>query len=118
MRSKDYKGRCTKKKLKKSDGVVRLYDNIQIAFADILDSDPNIQKIMVNHCLQDISEGDFTSDFVCIKGSGDYLVRECVYRRKLTLPRTCRLLDASREYWLKRGVKDWGIVIEMESSDE
>lgn len=118
MRSKDYKGRCTKKKLKKSDGVVRLYDNIQVAFADILDSDPNIQKITVNHYLQDLSEGEFTSDFVCIKVSGDYLVRECVYRRKLTLPRTCRLLDASRVYWFKRGVDDWGIVVEKEASDE
>ena len=118
MRSTDYKGRCTKKKLKKSDGVVRLYDSIQVAFAEILDIDPTIKKITVNYYLQDLSEGEFTSDFVCIKVSGDYLVRECVYRKKLALPRTCRLLDASREFWLKRGVDDWGIVIEKEASDE
>lgn len=118
MRSKDYKGRCTKKQLKKADGVVKLYDSIQVAFAEILDIDPTIKKITVNYYLQDLSEGEFTSDFVCIKVSGDYQVRECVYRKKLTLPRTCRLLDASREYWLKRGIEDWGIVVEKEASDE
>ena len=100
MRAKDFKGRCIKKHLQKADGVVKLYDSIQVAFAEILDIDPTIKKIMVNFYLQDLSEGEFTSDFVCIKVSGDYLVRECVYLKKLTLPRTCRLLDASREYYL------------------
>ena len=29
----------------------------------------------------------------------------------LTKPLTVKLLDFSRNYWLKRGIKDWGIVI-------
>jgi len=41
-------------------------------------------------------------------------VRECVFRKKLSLPRTCKLLDLSREYWTKRGINDWAIVIEQE----
>jgi hypothetical protein len=27
---------------------------------------------------------------------------------------TIKLLDASREYWIRRGVKDWGIVTDEE----
>lgn len=117
MRSRNFKGRCTKKKLLKSQMVARLYDSIQIAYAEILDTDPNIKEIMVNHYLQDCSYGEYTSDFVCIRTDGSYFVRECVYRGKLLLPRTCKLLDISREYWFKRGVSDWGIVIE-ENGDE
>lgn len=103
MRPKAFKGRCTKKQLLKSQDVVRLYDNLQIAFAEILDSDPDIKEIFVNYHLQDLTEGEFTSDFVCKKTNGDYLVRESVYRKKLLLPRTCKLLDLSRNYWQKRG---------------
>ena len=42
------------------------------------------------------------------------MVRECVFRRFLTKPLTLKLLDMSREYWTKLGVKDWGIVIDAE----
>ena len=62
--------------------------------------------------LDDLDEGKFTSDFVCTKTDGDLMVRECVFRKKLSLPRTCKLLDASMQYWARRGVTDWGIVIE------
>ena len=30
MRAKDFKGRCIKKHLQKADGVVKLYDSIQV----------------------------------------------------------------------------------------
>ena len=46
------------------------------------------------------------------------MVRECVFRKKLALPRTCKLLDISREYWMKRGVTDRGIVIEQEEEQK
>ena len=81
-------------------------------------NDDEIKEIIVNYYLQDFSEGEYTSDFVCIKENGDYMVRECVFRKKLLLPRTCKLLDASRLYWLKRGVVDWGIVVERKTEDE
>jgi hypothetical protein len=103
-------------KLSKSNEVVKTFDNIQTAYAQILDKDENIQKIQCNVPLEGIEEGEFTTDFLCTKSDGDLMVRECVFRKKLSLPRTCKLLDSSREYWLKRGVTDWGIVIEQEET--
>ena len=115
MRSKNFKGsKCVKMKLNKSEEVVRTFDNIQTAYAQILDKNENIQKIQCNVVLDEIENGEFTTDFVCTKLDGDLLIRECVFRKKLSLPRTCKLLDVSRDYWLKRGVTDWGIVIEEE----
>ena len=115
MRSKNFKGsKCVKMKLSKSNEVVKTFDNIQTAYAQILDKDENIQKIQCNVPLEGIEDGEFTTDFVCTKTDGDILVKECVFRKKLSLPRTCKLLDVSRDYWLKRGVTDWGIVIEEE----
>ena len=119
MRAKNFKGsKCVKMKLSKSDEVVKTFDNIQTAYAQILDKDENIQKIQCNVPLEGIEDGEFTTDFVCTKTDGDILVRECVFRKKLSLPRTCKLLDASREYWMKRSVTDWGIVIEKEEGKE
>ena len=119
MRSKNFKGsKCVKMKLSKSNEVVKTFDNIQTAYAQILDKDETIKKIQCNVVLEGIDDGEFTSDFVCTKTDGDILVRECVFRKKLSFPRTCKLLDASREYWTKRGVTDWGIVIEQEEGKE
>ncbi len=42
------------------------------------------------------------------------MVRECVFRKFLMKPMTVKLLDASREYWLRHGVMDWGVVIDEE----
>ena len=119
MRSKNFKGsKCVKMKLSKSDEIVRTFDNIQTAYAQILDKDENIQKIQCNVSLEDLEEGEFTTDFLCTKTNGDLMARECVFRKKLSLPRTCKLLDISREYWMKRGVTDWGIVIEQEEEQK
>ena len=118
MRSKNFKGsKCVKMNLQKSEEVVRTFDNIQTAYAQILDKNESIQKIQCNVPLEGIEEGEFTTDFVCTKLDGDLLIRECAFRKKLSLPRTCKLLDLSREYWLKRGVTDWGIVIEEEEKE-
>lgn len=43
------------------------------------------------------------------------MVRECVFRKFLMKPLTVKLLDASREYWLRHGVTDWGLVIDEEA---
>ena len=119
MRPKNYKGsRCTKRKLKKSEAIIRTYDKVQTAYAMVLERDKNIETIMCNVLLEDTSEGEFTTDFLCKKTDGDYLVRECVFRKKLSLPRTCKLLDISREYWSRCGVSDWAIVVEKERKDE
>ena len=57
---------------------------------------------------------EYTSDFVCIKVDDGWMVRECVYRKHLTKLMTIKLLDASRDYWLRHGVTDWGLVIDAE----
>lgn len=108
------KDRCTKKRLEKCEEIARLYSKIAVAYADILEADDGIQTIACNVPMEGLSVGGYSSDFVCTRTDGSQMVRECVWRRKLLSPRTAKLLDASREYWLKRGVQDWGIVIEKE----
>ena len=118
MRAKNFKGaKCVKMKLKKCEEVIRTYDKIQTAYAEILDNNENIKSIQCNVTLEGIEEGEFTTDFLCIKTDGDRMVRECVFRKKLSLPRTCKLLDLSREYWRRRGIEDWGIVVEEEKKE-
>lgn len=112
MRKKGYKGRCEKRTLLKCQDVCRTYDVIQSAYADMLQNNPEVQEIRCNVLLDGLSEGEYTSDFVCVKSDGDLMVRECVFRKFLTKPMTVRLLDASREYWTNHGVIDWGIVID------
>ena len=114
MRKKGYKGRCEKRTLTKCQGVFKSYDAIQSAYADVLEQDETITEIRANVLLDELSEGEYTSDFLCIKADGDMLVRECVQRKFLTKPMTVKLLDASRDYWLRRGVTDWGLVIDEE----
>ena len=114
MRKKGYKGRCEKKDLSKSQEVCRTYDAIQSNYADILQNDNDIQEIRCNVLLEGLSEGAYTSDFVCVKSDGDLMVRECVFRKFLKKPMTVKLLDVSRNYWLHHGVSDWGMVIDEE----
>ena len=117
MRPLKIKDRCTKKKIKKCEEAIRTYDKIQTAYAEILDKDESIKSIQCNVLLEGVEDGEFTTDFLCVKIDGDLMVRECVFRKKLSLPRTCKLLDTSHEYWLKRGVTDWGIVVEKEEKE-
>ena len=114
MRKKGFKGRCEKRVIGKYAGVCRTYDAIQYAYADVLQQSDDVQEIRCNVLLDGLTEGEYTSDFVCITTGGDMMVRECVQRKFLTKPMTVRLLDASRRYWRRRGVTDWGLVIDAE----
>lgn len=114
MRKKGYKGRCEKRSLSKSQEVCRLYDSIQSRYADMLQGNKEIKEIRCNVFLDGFSEGEYTSDFVCVKENDDLIVRECIFRKFLTKPMTVKLLDASREYWINHGVSDWGLVIDEE----
>lgn len=109
MRKKNYKGRCEKRSLSKCKGVCKTYDLIQSVYADILQADTDIIEIRCN-----VSIGEYTTDFVCVKSNQELMVRECANRNYLTKPLTIKLLDISREYWLKRGVTDWGLVTNAE----
>lgn len=114
MVKKNYKGRCIKLSLTKSKDVLKLYSNIQERCAVLLQEDEEVTEIRCNVPLDGLNVGDYTSDFVCVKKNKDILVRECVRRCHLTKPMTVKLLDASRNYWLRHGVMDWGIVIDEE----
>ena len=114
MRKKNYKGRCEKRVLSKCKEVCRTYDDIQSAYAELLQKSESITEIRCNVLLNSLEAGEYTSDFVCVKTDGDMMVRECVNRKYLTKPMTVKLLDASRNYWLRHGVTDWGIVTNEE----
>ena len=111
MRRKGFKGRCEKKSLSKSKEICRTYDSIQGKYAEKLEESPEIKEIRCNVLLE---EGEYTSDFVCIKTNGDLMVRECLQRDRLTKPMNAKLLNASKNYWAKRGVTDWGLIINEE----
>ena len=115
MRPKNYKGsKCIKRRLSKCDEVVKTYDPIQTSYADTIEQDEQISSFKCNVPIETDEDKDYTTDFLCTKSDGEYFVRECVYKRKLAFPRTCKLLDKSREYWAKRGITDWGIIVEKE----
>lgn len=114
MRKKNYKGRCIKKSVGKAKEVCRTYDTLQLAYLDMLQEDGDIAEIRCNIPLDGQEIGEYTTDFLCVKSDGDLLVRECVYRKLLLKPMTVKLLDSSRVYWLRRGVTDWGLVVDAE----
>ena len=114
MRKKNFKGRCEKRKIPKCSDVCRTYDPIQYAYADVLATDKDVREIRCNVLLDGLEVGEYTTDFLCVKADGDLMVRECVFRKHLTKPMTIKLLDASKEYWQRHGVTDWGLVIDAE----
>ena len=114
MRKKNFKGRCEKRVIGKCSDVCRTYDAIQYAYADLLQESDEVKEIRCNVLLDGLDVGEYTSDFVCTKADGDLMVRECVSRKFLMKPLTVKLLDASREYWIRHGVTDWGLVIDEE----
>ena len=91
---------------------MRAYSDIQAAYAERLEKGDEVKEFQCNVLLDGLEEGEYTSDFLCVKADGDFMVRECVERKFLMKPRTVKLLDASRNYWLRHGVKDWGLVID------
>lgn len=114
MRKVSYKGRCEKKSLSKCKEVCRTYDSIQGKYAELLEELPEIEEIRCNVPLEGFKVGDYMTDFVCVKIGGDLMVRECVQRNRITKPLNVKLLDASKEYWTRRGVSDWGLVTNAE----
>lgn len=114
MRKKNYKGRCEKRSLGKCSEICRTYDGIQYVYATFLQENDDIASFRCNVLLENLDIGEYTTDFLCTRTNGDLLVRECVNRKYLSKPLTIKLLDESRLYWLRRGVTDWGLVINEE----
>lgn len=111
------KTRCEKRSIAKAIGPCRLYSTLQSRYADILQGNAEVKEIRCNYALEGLELGKYSSDFVCLKVDGSYMVRECVDRRHLAKPMTIRMLEASRRYWLSKGITDWGIVINSEVSN-
>lgn len=105
------KTRCTKLYLNKSTDICRCYSELQSKYAEILEASDNVESFTCNMHLNGLN---YTSDFFVKRIDGTLMIRECVNRNHLTKPMTIRLLDVSRDYWSRRGVTDWGIVLEKE----
>ena len=117
MRNRNNHSVTFKKKLVKSKKLFRAFSELQCKFGEMLDQDKDILEINSNVLLSEFELGDsYTTDFVCIKKDGSTMVRECVYRKTLNKPLTVKLLDASRNYWLNKGIQDWGIVLDVEQN--
>lgn len=114
MYKKNYKGKCVKRKLGKCNGVCKTFSDIADVYAQKLEESPEVVEIRCNVLLNGLECGEYTSDFVCKKVNGDLMVRECVMKQLLVKPMTMKLLNASRLFWLRRGVEDWGLVINHE----
>lgn len=117
MRKKNYKGRCERRTIDKAEGVCRFYSKIQSVYAVQLEENDDIEEIHCNVFLEGLSIGEYTTDFFCKKNDGTYMVRECVQRKQIMWPSVTKLLDASLQYWRKRGIEDWGIVVDKEVPD-
>ena len=112
MRNKNTHSVTFKKKLIKCKLIFYAYNELQYKYGDVLDCNDEILEIKCNVSIDECELGTtYTTDFYCIKTNGDILVRECVYKEKLLKPQTIKMLDASRNYWLSKGVADWGIVL-------
>ena len=114
MRNKGLKTRCTKQSLPKFEGGCKTFDKLQTAAAVYLSGlvDDDVISIRTNVDSALVDGTQYTTDFVCEKENGDLAIWECVYRKHLMKPLTIKLLDASRSFWLSRGVTDWGVIVD------
>ena len=119
MKKKSYRGtRCEKRTMSKcADGVVRTYNVIESKYVDKLQENPDVKEFRCQVLLEGLEIGEYCSDFVATKVDGDLMVRECVFRKHFTKPMTAKLLDESRNYWRRRGVTDWGIVVDKKKEN-
>lgn len=113
MNRKQYKGRVEKCTLPKFTEVCRLYSPLHKAYATKLSKDPFIKEARCNVELEGLNtEHPYTSDFFCWKADESCMVREVTTRKSLSWPATINNLALSKEYWAKKGIEDWGIVID------
>ena len=113
MRNSRTHSQTIKKKLAKCSRVFYAYTNLQLKYGELLSKRNDVQEFKANVKLDGFLLGDsYTTDFVITTTEGKTLIRECVYKDRLLKPLTIKMLDASREYWISRGYKDWGIVID------
>ena len=110
MRNSNTRSKTFKKKLNKSKKIFYAFSELQYRYGEILDTKDEISEIKANIKLD--LEDNYTSDFYIVKTDGSVMVRECVYKDKLMKPNTIKLLDISRNYWLSKGIENWGLVLD------
>jgi len=66
MRKKDPRTKCIKRKLTKCKEVFRAYDDVQNAYADKLENDPDVVEFECNVPFDDEEFKDYATDFVII----------------------------------------------------
>ena len=93
------------------DGVVKTYDDLQLAAAKLLSANSDFVSIQSNVDCVEVDGTRYTTDFVCQSKDGKYSVFECVYCKQLDKPKMMKLLDASQQFWTARGV-EWGLICE------
>ena len=117
MQLKNIKTRVTKMKLSKC-GVCRVYSDIAYRYALELEENEAVDSFVCNVELEGVFIGSepkaYTTDFYITYFDGTEGVRECIARDKIRKPKNIKLLDASKEYWEAKGIKNWGIVINKE----
>lgn len=117
MNIRKIKTRVVKRKVEKCNGVCRTYSDIAFAYADVLANNPEVIEFKCNVPLLGLAEGDYMSDFVITMSDSHTAVRECVFRKNITRPKTAKELELSRKYWITHGIKDWGLVIDAATDD-
>ena len=114
MKKVDYKGRCIKRQLSKCKEICISYSEMQDDYARFLQVNEEVASFSCNIKMDNDPETEnYTSDFVITLVDGTVRVRECVYRKHLERPSTAKLLDLSKNYWLSKGVVDWGSVVDV-----
>ncbi len=113
MRNSKTRASTIKSRLPKCVNVFYAFSELQQKYGEQLSRRSDVSEFKANIKLEGFPLGDsYTTDFIITTNDGKTLIRECVYKDKLLKPMTIKLLDASREYWLSRGFKNWGIVID------
>lgn len=113
MRKKNYKGRAEKRMVEKCADICVTYDGLHKKLTDMLAEDKEIKEFRCNVLLKGLG---YTSDVVATTKDGYLIVYECAYRKTLIRPSVGKLLDMSRDYWMKHGVlkENWRLVIDAE----
>lgn len=103
-----------KKKIPKCTTTFFAYSNLQQRYGEILSTRDEVIEFKANVKLEGFSLGDhYTTDFLITTAKG-LQVRETLSRNQLFKKSKIVLLDASREYWLSKGITDWGLVVNEE----
>ena len=114
MRNIKTHSKTMKKKLNKCKTIFYAYNELQFKYGNFLDEKDNVSEFKCNVRINCSLGDNYTTDFYIINKDGSITIRECVYREKLNKPLTAKMLDSSRNYWLSKGIKNWGIVINEE----